>query len=139
LRWTYRYWSIGREVISDGRLPLRRLDLRLRAFRASSLPRVFDGIEPMSPTPGSRTEITRVPFGLQMMPTQEEQTGVAGSQIRLRRWGMALAKSRRACLSEFKSEKTRGRRLKMTKTKGRTEKGQDFIIVLRPESMKGIG
>lgn len=43
----------GSEVISDGRLPLNRLDLRLSTWRVTSLPRVFGGITPISPAAGT--------------------------------------------------------------------------------------
>jgi hypothetical protein len=43
----------GSEVISDGRLPLNRLDLRLSTWRETSLPRVFGGMIPINPAAGT--------------------------------------------------------------------------------------
>lgn len=43
----------GSEVISDGRLPLKRLDLRLNTSRETSLPSVFGGIAPINPAAGT--------------------------------------------------------------------------------------
>jgi len=103
--------------MSAGRFPLSRLERRLIIFTASSLPSVLDGMVPTSPTPGSRTVTTRVPFSLQVMPSQDLHTEVDGFHAKFRRWGIALAKSRRACLSELRSAMTKGKIITMTKRK----------------------
>uniref|UniRef100_A0A2P2LUT7 Putative inactive receptor kinase At5g58300 isoform X1 n=1 Tax=Rhizophora mucronata TaxID=61149 RepID=A0A2P2LUT7_RHIMU len=72
---------------------------------------------PKNPTPGSRSSTTRVPSELQVTPTQELQTEYEEFQLRCRRWGTAAAKSRRACLSEFRLAVARGR--SMTRTNKR--------------------
>lgn len=58
---------------SDGILPLNRLARRLTIESASSFCRMLDGIWPLNPTPGRRSEVTRVPFGLHETPTHEVQ------------------------------------------------------------------
>lgn len=113
--------------MSAGRFPLSRLDLRLMILTASSLPSVFDGMVPTSPTPGSRTLTTRVLSSLQVMPTHDSQTEVVGFHVRFRRWGIALAKSRRACLSELRSAITKGKRITMTKRKEMSEVEGNFM------------
>lgn len=104
---------------------MRRLDRRLRTSRASSLLRVFGGMLPTSPIPGSRSLRTRVRSGVQETPTQV-QTGVARFQLRLRRWGTA-AKLRSACLSEFRSEIAGGRRVIMIKREVSAEVWQNLM------------
>jgi len=84
LRWRKRNCREGREGISEGRFPLRRLERRLRTLRASNFPRVLAGIGPTSPTPGSRREATRVPSEVHLMPTQDVQIEVAGFQLKFR-------------------------------------------------------
>lgn len=74
-------WREGRMSTSDGKFPLRRLDLRLRAVSASSFPKVLAGIGPKSPVPGSRRAITRVGFLEQVIPTQEVQIGELAVQF----------------------------------------------------------
>lgn len=69
--------------MSDGRLPLSRLDRRLRILRESSFPSVLAGIGPKSPTPGSLRAITCVWFKSHFTPIQE-QTGMAGLQFSFR-------------------------------------------------------
>ena len=61
------------------------------------------------------------------MPTQDEQTEVDGFHIRFRRWGTALAKLRRACLSELRSAIARRKKITMTKRKEATEVEQNFM------------
>lgn len=102
-------------MIAEGRFPLRRLDRRLIILKLSIFPKLFFGSGPMSPTPGSRTSTTWAPSLLQVMPTQEEQIGVAGFQLIFRPCGTAAAKSRRACLSEFRSPRHSERRVATTK------------------------
>lgn len=104
-------------MISEGRPPVSTLDLRLRTLSASSLLIVLFGIGPTSPTPGSRRATTRVLSLLQVMPTQDLQTGVVELQLSFRKCGTATAKSRRACLSELRSAKARGNRVTMMKKK----------------------
>lgn len=99
----------GRERISDGRTPLRKLDLRLRDVSASSLPRVLAGIGPLNPAPGSRSEMTRVPSDEHVTPIQEVQTDELAFQLSFLPWGTAAVKSRRACLSELRSAMSIGR------------------------------
>lgn len=96
-------WREGRERISDGRLPLRKLDRRLRIVSSSSFPRVLAGMGPYNPTPGSRRAITRVPFGSHDTPPQEEQIGELDLQLIFRLCGTTAAKFRRACLSILRS------------------------------------
>lgn len=74
----------GMDRISEGRFPLRRLERRLRTLKASNFPRMLAGMGPTSPTPGSRSSSTRVPSGLQVMPTQDEQIGVTALQLSFR-------------------------------------------------------
>ncbi len=68
-----------------------------------------------------------MPSFVQETPTQDVQTGVEGFQLRLRRWGTAAAKLRSACLSEFKSEIARGRRVSMMKREVSTEVEQNLM------------
>jgi hypothetical protein len=60
-------------------------------------------MEPYSPIAGIWMAITRDPFELQVTPTQELQIGAPEFQLSFRAGGTAAAKSRRACLSDFKS------------------------------------
>ena len=122
--------------MSAGRFPLSRLERRLIIFTASSLPSVLDGMVPTSPTPGSRTLTTRVLFSLQVMPTQDVQTEVDGFHIRFRRCGTALAKSRRACLSELRSAIARGKRIIVTKRKDATEVEWNFMESCLPKGIR---
>ena len=91
------------EGISEGRDPLRKLDLRLKILRASSFPIVFNGIGPNRPWPGRWIAITRVPSSLQVMPTQEEQMGSVEFQFSFLTCGTAEANWRSAWASDFKS------------------------------------
>lgn len=102
-------------MIEEGRFPLRRLDRRLIILKLSIFSKVFFGSEPMSPTPGSRTSATWASSLLQVTPTQDEQIGVAGSQLIFQPCGTAAAKSRRACLSKFRSPRHSERRVATTK------------------------
>lgn len=76
-------------MISEGRSPLKRLDLRLRILRAPNLPRVLDGIRPKNPTPGSLRASTLELSCVQVMPTQDVHIGLVEFQFRFRRWGTA--------------------------------------------------
>lgn len=97
------------EVISGGRFPFRWLDRRLKTLRACSLPMLLAGMEPRSPTAGIWMAITWEPFKLQVTPTQEVQTGFAEFQLSFWECGNAAAKSRRACVSDFRSARIRGK------------------------------
>lgn len=118
LCWRKRYWREESEVISTGRFPLSRFARRLIILKESSFPKVFSGSGPVSPTPGSRTATTWARSSLQVMPTQDEHIGVAGLQLIFGPWGTAEAKARRACLSESRSPRVRGRSVATTKRAG---------------------
>lgn len=70
---------------------------------------LWAGMEPRSPTAGIWMPITLEPFKLQVTPTQELQTGVEEFQLSFRACGIAAAKSRRACVSDFRSATIRGK------------------------------
>ena len=91
------------EDISKGRVPFKKLDLRLKIRRASSFPIVFGGIGPNSPRPGRWMAITLVPSLLQVMPTQEVQIGTVEFQFSFRTCGTAEANRSRASESEVRS------------------------------------
>ena len=91
------------DATSGGRLIVRRFDLRLNTSSASSLPSVPPGIGPNSPIAGSRTSRTRLPLGVQVIPTQDVHNWVVEVQLSFRPWGSDAANARRACLSEFRS------------------------------------
>lgn len=67
--------------MSEGNVPLRRFDLRLRICNAVRLPSVFGGIGPLSPIAGSLRPNTRVPSEEQFMPTHEVQRLVVLFQL----------------------------------------------------------
>lgn len=81
LFWRKRYCREGRDKISEGRVPSRRLERRLRTLKAFNFPRVFEGMGPRSPAAGSRRENTRDPSEKQVTPGQEVQIGVEGSHF----------------------------------------------------------
>ena len=119
------------EGISEGRFPVRALDRRLRILRASSVPKVLGGMEPKSPTPGRWRPITRVPFELQVIPTQVLQIGVEAFQLSFRIWGTAAANLRRACISVFRSAVILGTIRSVRKRKASVEmEGSTFIDTL---------
>lgn len=66
---------------------------------------VFSGMDPVNPIPGRWIPVTRVPFELQVTPTHEVQIEAESLfQLSLGACGTEEANSKRACLSEFKSD-----------------------------------
>lgn len=78
--------------ISDGIVPFRKFDRRLKILRASNFPMVFDGIEPNRPIPGRWIAVTCVRLLLQVIPTQEVQIETLKFQLRLLVCGTVEAK-----------------------------------------------
>lgn len=114
-------------MMSEGKLPLSRLERRLRIFSAPSFPSVLAGIGPDSPTPGSRRATTSVWFESHVTPIQA-QMGVAEFQLSFRPWGTVAEKLKRTCLSEFRSAVAGGRRKIRKKRKEKDAKEKDLSL-----------
>lgn len=103
---------------SEGKGPLRRLDLRLKICRADKRLRVFEGRVPSSPTAGNRTAITLELSELQVTPVQLVQAETLKSQFSFLEWVMLLTKSSRARLSSTGSDVASEQRVRQTNIVG---------------------
>lgn len=103
------------------------LDRRLRVWRAVRRERVLGGTGPWKPMPGSRREVTRDRFGLQVTPVQV-QTGEESVQLRWREWGRWLERERSASLSSWRREEGEEREGRRESKNRRREIGCGMFI-----------